>query len=49
MSIVMPNDRIKETTIVEWRNNIPSEVKIQKEIESYDKIMEYILNILYLV
>ena len=35
----MQNDRIEET-IVEWWNNIPYELKIQKEIESHDKIME---------
>jgi hypothetical protein len=40
MSIVMQNDGIEET-IVEWWNNIPNELKIQKEIESsYDKVME---------
>ncbi len=40
MSIVMQNDEIEET-IVEWWNNIPNELKIQKEIESsYDKVME---------
>ncbi len=40
MSIVMQNDGIEET-IVEWWNNIPIELKIQKEIESsYDKVME---------
>jgi hypothetical protein len=39
MSIVMQNDGIEET-IIEWWNNIPNELKIQKEIESYDKVME---------
>ena len=39
MSIVMQDDGIEET-IVEWWNNIPNELKIQKEIESYDKVME---------
>ena len=40
MSIVMQNDGIEET-IVKWWNNIPNELKIQKEIESsYDKVME---------
>jgi tetratricopeptide (TPR) repeat protein len=38
--IVMQNDGIEEKTIVEWWNNIPDELKIQKEIESYDKVME---------
>ena len=41
----MQNDGIKEKTIVEWWDNIPSDLKIQKEIESYDKIWKYILNI----
>ena len=42
----MQNDGIEET-IVKWWNNIPNELKIQKEIESsYDKVMEIILNIL---
>jgi tetratricopeptide (TPR) repeat protein len=36
----MLNDGIEEETIVEWWNNIPYELKIQKETESYDKIME---------
>ena len=31
--IVMQNDGIEEKTIVEWWNNIPDELKIQKEIE----------------
>ena len=35
----MQNDGIEET-IVEWWDNIPYELKIQKETESYDKIME---------
>jgi tetratricopeptide (TPR) repeat protein len=39
MSIVMQNDGIEET-IVEWWNNIPNELKIQKEIEYYDKVMQ---------
>jgi hypothetical protein len=34
MSIVMPNDGIEET-IVEWWNNIPNELKIQKEIRIF--------------
>ena len=38
MSIIMHNDWIEET-IVEWWNNIPNELKIQKEIESYE-VME---------
>ena len=33
MSIVMQHDGIEET-IGEWWNNIPNELKIQKEIES---------------
>ena len=36
----MQNGGIEETTIVEWWNNIPDELKIQKEIESYDEVME---------
>ena len=35
----MQYDGIKKT-IFEWWDNIPYELKIQKEIESYDKIME---------
>ena len=35
----MQNDGI-EKTIFECWDNIPYELKIQKEIESYDKIME---------
>ena len=35
----MQNDEI-EKTIFEWWENIPDELKIRKEIESYDKIME---------
>ena len=35
----MQNDGIEET-IVEWWNNIPSELKIQKEIKYHNKIME---------
>lgn len=38
--IVMQDDGIEEKTIVEWWNNIPDELKIQKQIESYDKVME---------
>ena len=37
--IVMQNDGIEET-IVEWWNNIPDELRIKKEIESYDKAIE---------
>ncbi len=33
------NDGI-EKTIFEWWNNIPYELKIHKEIECYDKVME---------
>jgi tetratricopeptide (TPR) repeat protein len=39
MSIVIQNDGIEET-IVGWWNNIPNELKIQKEIESYYEVME---------
>ena len=39
MNIIMQNDGIEET-IVKWWNNIPNELKIQKEIESYVKVME---------
>ena len=35
----MQHDGI-EKTIFEWWDNIPYELKIQKETESYDKIME---------
>ena len=35
----MQNDGI-EKIIFEWWDNIPYELKIQKETESYDKIME---------
>ena len=35
----MQYDGIKKT-IFEWWDNIPYELKIQKETESYDKIME---------
>jgi hypothetical protein len=43
--IVMQNDGI-EKTIFEWWVNIPYELKIQKEIESYDKLWKYIPKIL---
>ena len=36
----MQHDGIEEETIVEWWDNIPYELKIQKETDSYDKIME---------
>ena len=29
-----------EKTIFDWWNNIPYELKIQKEIDYYDKVME---------
>ena len=35
----MQHDEI-EKTIFEWWDNISYELKIQKEVESYDKIME---------
>jgi hypothetical protein len=35
----MQHDGI-EKTILEWWENISYELKIQKEVESYDKIME---------
>ena len=35
----MQHDGI-EKTIFEWWDNISYELKIQKEVESYDKIME---------
>ena len=41
----MQNDGI-EKTIFEWWDNISYELKIQKEVESYDKLWKYILNIL---
>jgi tetratricopeptide (TPR) repeat protein len=40
MSIVMQNDGIEELLLNGGWNNIPNELKIQKEIESYDKVME---------
>ena len=34
----MQNDGIEIELIIEWWDNIPYELKIQKETESYDKI-----------
>jgi tetratricopeptide (TPR) repeat protein len=36
----MQKEEEREKTIFEWWDNIPYELKIQKEIEYYDKVME---------
>jgi hypothetical protein len=42
----MQNDGIEEETIVEWWDNIPYELKIQKKQNLTIKLWKYILNIL---